>query len=305
MPDGTFSRRSSRPAALFTRRVCCNLLFASPLLFGQQQRPASDSAADKDWVCPMDPDYRSDKPGKCPRCGMTLVMHPPDRVEYPLQISQSPELLTPGAEATLTLRAVDPATGENAKQFEIVHEKLVHLFVVSENLEFFAHIHPVLQPDGSFVQKVCLPYGGMYRLLADFYPAGSVPQLAVGTVFVEGQSAPAHLTPSLTPSKSVNVTASLRMEPSQPIAGLETRLFMTLDPSLGLQPYLGAWAHMLAASEDLVDLLHLHPFLADGRATMQFNIIFPRTGLYRVWTQVQRENTVDTLVFTVPVKTLS
>ena len=253
----------------------------------------------------MDPDYRSDGPGVCPKCGMKLVPGVPDRIEYPLEISQSPERLRAGDTATLTLRVLNPQTKASVKQFEIVHEKLVHLFVISENLEFFAHIHPTAQPDGTFQQQVRLPYGGMYRLLADFYPSGSVPQLAAGTVFATGPNPPAHLAPALAPCKSENLTAALRLEPEQPIAGLETKLFFTLNPSTGIQPYLGTWAHMLAASADLIDLLHIHPFLADGKSpVMQFNVIFPRTGLYRIWTQFQRENTVNTTVFTVPVGSL-
>lgn len=263
-----------------------------------------DAPAAKDWVCPMDPDYRSDKPGFCLRCGMKLVADIPERLEYPLEVSHFPERLKPGDLATLTLRALDPRTGASTRRFEIVHEKLIHLFVVSENLAFFEHIHPVAQTDGSFRQQVRLPYGGMYRMLADFYPSGSVPQLAVGTLFVEGACPKARLVPAVSFSESENVSALLRMEPDQPVGGLETRLFFSLRPATGLQPYLGAWAHMLAASEDLIDLIHLHPFLADGRSSMQFNVIFPREGLYRVWTQVQRENVVNTLVFTIPVKAL-
>ena len=252
----------------------------------------------------MHPDYRSDKPGFCPRCGMKLVIGVPDRVEYPLEISQSPELLKPGDLATLTLRALDPATGKAVTRFEIVHEKIVHLFVVNENLTFFEHVHPTLESDGSFRQKIRLPYGGMYRLLADFYPSGSVPQLAVGTLFVNGDCQKASLSPAVAPYRSENLTAALRIEPEQPIAGLKTRLVFSLDPANGLKRYLGAWAHMLAASEDLIDLIHLHPFLATGNSSMQFNIIFPREGMYRVWTQIQRENVVNTLVFTIPVKAL-
>jgi len=292
---------------ILTRRAYLALLSCGAVAWGQSNttpRKSTDSSLEKDWVCPMDPDYRSDKPGVCPRCGMTLVLGVPERVEYPLEISQSPELLKPGEDATLTLRAIDPKTNASVKHFEIVHEKLLHFFVVSENLDYFAHIHPTLQPDGSFRQNVYLPYGGMYRLLADFYPSGSVPQLAVGTIFVTGKSSPPHLTSSLAPSKAANLTASLRLDPEQPLAGLQTKLIFSLNPATGLQPYLGAWAHMLAASEDLIDLIHVHPFLADGGPTMQFNVIFPRTGFYRVWTQFQRENTVNTTVFTIPVKAL-
>ncbi len=258
----------------------------------------------KDWVCPMDPDYRSDKPGKCPRCGMTLRLGIPDRVEYSLEVSHAPELLRPNQKAVLTLRAIDPVTQQTAKHFEIVHEKLIHFFVVSENLEYFAHIHPTLESDGTFTQEVCLPYGGMYRLLADFYPAGSVPQLATGTIFVAGDAEPPHLTASTSSSKARNLTAHLQLDPVKPVSGFTTRLLYTLDPSAELQRYLGAWAHMLAASEDLIDLIHVHPFLADGSSKMQFNIIFPRSGLYRVWTQFQRANQVNTTVFTIPVTSL-
>ena len=256
-----------------------------------------------DWVCPMDPDYRSTKPGVCPRCGMKLVLGVPDRIEFILEVDHSPQLLRPGQPVNLTFRSLDPRTGLPVRQFEIVHEKLMHLFLVSENLEFFAHEHPVLQPDGSFLLTVNLPLSGMYRMLADYYPSGSVPQLSVQTLFVEGPSGPAKLSPCLTPSKSVNLTASLRMEPEQPLAGLETKLFYSLDPAEGLEPYLGAWGHMLAVSGDLIDLIHLHPFLVNA-GEIQFNVIFPRAGLYRIWTQFQRKGEVNTVVFTVPVKGL-
>jgi hypothetical protein len=252
----------------------------------------------------MDPDYRTDKPGFCPRCGMKLVLHVPDRIEYPLEVEQSPDLIRPGENATLTFRVLNPETNKPVEHFEIVHEKLMHLFVVSENLEFFAHLHPVPQADGSFRLPVQFPYGGMYRLLADFYPSGSVPQLAVATLFVSGSCPPAHLAPSLAPSKSANLTASLRMDPEQPLAALETKLFFTLNPAEGLEPYLGAWGHMLVASADLIDMLHLHPFLVTPGTGVQFNIVFPRPGLYRIWTQFQRNGVVNTVVFTVPVKSL-
>jgi Heavy metal binding domain len=252
----------------------------------------------------MDPDVRAAKPGKCPRCGMKLSLHVPERMEYTLDVQQSPKLLRPGAPVQLTLRVLDPGSSQPVKDFAVVHEKLMHLFLVGEDLSFFAHQHPVLQPDGSFLLDVRLPNAGMYRLLADYYPANSVPQLSVATLFVTGNPPVPHLEPSLAPAKSTNLTASLRLEPEQPVAGLQTRLFFTLDPATGLEPYLGAWGHMLAASEDLIDLLHLHPFLANGDASVQFNAIFPRAGLYRIWTQFQRQGEVNTVVFTIPVKNL-
>jgi Heavy metal binding domain len=285
-----------------SRRACLSLMLSPGVAAAFQWRP-NNAPLPGDWLCPMDPDVRSEKPGVCPRCGMKLVVSVPDRIEYPLDMSHSPTLLHPGRPVTITLRVLDPKTRRPVRSFEIVHERLMHLFVVSENLEFFAHDHPVPQPDGSFRLMTTLPYGGMYRLLADYYPSGSVPQLAVNTLFVSGATTPARLVISLAPSRATNLTASLRLEPEQPIAGLETKLFYSLTPAVGLEPYLGAPGHMLAASADLIDLLHLHPFLSSA-GNIQFNVIFPRPGLYRVWTQFQRESVVNTVMFTIPVKDL-
>jgi hypothetical protein len=230
---------------------------------------------------------------------MTLVLKIPERVEYGLQVDVQPPVLKPGGEASLALRVVAP-DGTPVSHFELVHEKLIHLFLVSENLEFFEHIHPALQ-DNAFHIRTRLDHSGMYRLLADYYPTGSVPQLSLSTLYVDGPASPPHLKPSLAPSQGTNLKATLRIEPEQPMAGLETRLFFDLDPYEGLERYLGVWGHMLVASEDLVDLIHTHPFLAGG-PTIQFNAIFPRAGLYRIWTQFQSHGVVNTVVFTVPVR---
>lgn len=252
----------------------------------------------------MDPEVRMKQPGKCPRCGMTLRLHVPDRREFDLVVTHAPPLLRPNAPFTLTFRVVDPDTRALVTEFEIVHERLMHLFLVSSDLEYFAHVHPVAKQNGLFELELQLPESGMYRLLADFYPKGSVPQLAVDTLYLTGPQPVPHLKPALGEAKGENLSARLTLDPEQPLAGLETKLFFGLAPSEGLEPYIGAWGHMLAASEDLIDLIHIHPFLADGGPNMQFNAIFPRPGLYRVWTQFQRQGVVNTVVFTVPVVAL-
>ena len=298
-PDRHANLLSSR----VSRRAYIGFLLATCIAKGFQQPDRKDAPLTGDWVCPMDPDVRSDKPGICPRCGMKLVRHLPQRVEFPLELSHSPALLRPGQLVTIMLRVLDPKTQKVVQNFQVVHEKFMHVFLVSQNLEFFAHDHPVQLPDGCFSLTTRLPYGGMYRLLADYYPSGGLPQLAVDTLFLSGTSEPAKLTTCLTPSKGTNLTASLRLEPEQPIAGLETKLLFSLNPTDGLEPYLGVAGHMLAASADLIDLLHLHPFLVN-KGDMQFNVIFPRPGMYRVWTQFQRLGVVNTVVFTIPVKAL-
>jgi hypothetical protein len=75
-----------------------------------------------------------------------------------------------------------------------------------------------------------------------------------------------------------------------------------VSPGDGLEKYLGAWGHMLAASDDLIDMMHTHPFIADGSPQMQFSVVFPRSRVYRVWVQFQRNGIVNTAHFDVPVQ---
>ena len=260
-----------------------------------------------DWVCPMDRDIRSAGPGKCPRCGMTLVPGIPDQVEYPMKLTLSPRAVKPGEKVQLEFAISDPTTGHPVRDFQIVHEKLFHMFLVSQDLQFFIHDHPVFGPDGIFRYNTVLPKPGMYRVLGDFYPRDGTPQLVAKTLIVPGGKldlAPAKLQPDLAPKQCTNMQVELATEPPQPLAGFKTLMFFKVKPAEGLEKYLGAWGHMLAASEDLIDLIHTHPFLADGGPQIQFNLIFPRAGIYRVWVQFQREGVVNTAVFNVPVHEL-
>jgi hypothetical protein len=259
-----------------------------------------------EWVCPMDPDVRAKGPGKCSRCGMALVPGIPDQVEYPVDLKVAPKGLKPGREAQLAFTIRDPKTGNQVKDFEVVHEKLFHMFIVSQDLKYFIHEHPEKGADAVFRYEATLPEAGMYRVLSDFYPKGGTPQLIAGTLVVPGAplTPGTKLTPDLGMQKSENVSVSLEMEPKEPLAGLKTLMFFKLEPGDGIEQYLGAWGHMMAASQDLVDMIHTHPFLADGGPRIQFNMIFPRPGVYRVWVQFQRKGVVNTVAFNVPVKEL-
>ena len=222
-----------------------------------------------------------------------------------MELKMSPAAPKPGSDVAFSFKIDDPKTGAQVSKFEVVHEKLFHLFVVSQDLQFFLHQHPTMLPDSTFRYETKLPKPGLYRLLADFYPTGGTPQLIAKTVIIPGGTiATAKLQPDLATKHTENMDVQLVMDPPQPIAGLKTLLFFRLNPADGLEQYIGAWAHMLAASDDLIDLIHTHPFLANGGPQMQFNLIFPRARTYRIWVQFQRKGVVNTAVFTVPVSEL-
>jgi hypothetical protein len=267
---------------------------------------AKQDDAPVEFVCPMDPDVRSLKPGRCGRCGMALVLDIPDGDEYRVTVNLRPRTPHPGQKVQLAFTVTAPKTGKRLTDFQVVHEKLYHLFIVSQDLQFFVHDHPLRGSDGVFRYGAVFPKPGMYRLLSDFYPQGGAPQLIASSVIVPGSpiTAGAELKADMAAKMVGEMEVSLTTEPQEPIAGMKTLMFFRLNPADGLEQYLGAWGHMLAASSDLVDMIHAHPFLADGGPQIQFNMIFPRAGLYRLWAQFQRKGVVGTAVFTVPVSEL-
>jgi len=274
---------------MLTRREW-GLLLGASLLHGQAA----------EFTCPMDPDVRAKAPGRCPRCGMKLVAHTPDFREYPVRFTFTPPTIPAGVPVQVRIDVPGVAG------FEVMHEKQLHLFVVSADLQYFAHEHPVAEGAG-FSHKTVLPREGVYKVIADFYPRGGVPQLGetlVSTAGYRGSLAEATrvLKPDVGPQRGANLGVALRMERAYP--GRKSLLFFDLSPADGLEQYLGAWAHMLMVSEDLVDTVHDHPSIADGGKTVQFDVFFARATRYRVWVQFQRSGVVNTVAFTVPVEAL-
>lgn len=269
--------------------------------------PLSSVGGPLDYVCPMHPDVRSGTAGMCPRCGMKMVVGLPDRVEYPMDLRIQPATFRSGQKARISFNIRDPKNGTLVKHYEVVHERLFHLFILSSDLKYFVHDHPEINPDGSFHFDEIFPKPGMYRVLADFYPTGGTPQLIPKTVFVPGPpGAPlsidvAKLSPATGPQRSENTEISLALDPPQPVAGELATLVFRMKPGDGMEKYLGAWAHMLMASDDLIDLVHDHPSTADGSAEMLFYLTFPRARTYRLWIQFQRSGVVNTVAFNIPV----
>lgn len=263
-----------------------------------------------DYVCPMDPEVRAALPGSCNRCGMKLVVGVADPLEYALDVELRPRAPRPNRPVELFFVVKEPNTGKRVEEFEIVHERPFHLFVLSESLDFFLHEHPTLGRDGRFRFTARFPKPGMYRLLCDFYPKGGTPQMLVRTALIPGtrglslSTLPAELTAGLTEKNGPNMAVELDLQPRVPIAGAQTMMFFRIKPVDGFEKYLGSWSHLLASSDDLVDVIHAHPFLADGGPQVQFNMIFPRARSYRLWAQFQRKGVVNTVVFDVTVSEL-
>jgi hypothetical protein len=262
------------------------------------------------YVCPMHPEVRKLVAGKCPLCGMQLISRILEPVEYPVEFSFTPPAIPAGQPLTIDMRSFDPVTGVQVQSYEIVHEKPIHLFILSSDLEYFAHEHPVMIPGGIFRHHTTLPKPGIYKVFADFYPLNGSPQLVPKIISTQGfrktiDETFVHPARDIAPKQGTNLKVSLSLDPIEPIPAKKTLLFIDLDPDDGLEPYLGAWAHMLIESHDLVDTIHAHPSFADGGPKLQFDVFFPREAIYRIWIQFQRKGVVNTVAYTLPVKALA
>jgi hypothetical protein len=260
------------------------------------------------YWCPMHPDVRSPGAGTCPLCSMALVPIPPPKLgDYRLDVVRRPSRARPGAQdLRFTIR--DPETGAPVDRFMDVHERLFHLFIVSRDLNYFAHEHPALV-DGRFDLTIDLPPGA-YMLIADFLPAGGTPQM-VQQAIVTGREPTAFAPPPILKADSPDtVVDGVRVRLASSLAaGREgTLTFNVSDAETGapirdLQPYLGASGHLLIVNPILTEAFHAHPGLpATAGPDVTFAQLLPSAGLYKVWLQVQRGGRVITVPLVVEVK---
>jgi hypothetical protein len=196
---------------------------------------------------------------------------------------------------------IHSADGRMVKDFEIIHEKKVHLIIVRDGLDQFGHIHPEVDAAGNLTAEVTFPTGGKYRLYADFKPQGESQSIAIGEVQVGGPSSPA-------PRLSPNVPGRIRgdglqaeIEIANAKAGKPARItFRLLDaegrPLRDLQPYLGAMGHLVVISADGKEYVHAHPGDEQAEAGhVGFVARFAKPGVYKGWGQFRREGEIRTL----------
>jgi hypothetical protein len=62
--------------------------------------------------------------------------------------------------------------GRPIRDFEVAHERRMHFIVVRRDLAGFQHLHPAMEPDGTWTTDVDFGEGGTYRVFADFTRGG-------------------------------------------------------------------------------------------------------------------------------------
>ncbi|MBD0362706.1 MAG: hypothetical protein ICV55_08060 [Coleofasciculus sp. C3-bin4] len=222
-----------------------------------------------------------------------------------------PSQITPKTSVPLVIEVRDK-DGKAIANFDKFQEKLMHLIVVSDDLQYFNHIHPTYKGNGRFEVQTNFPYPGSYTLFSDYKPAGKSEQVSVLKAQVPGKS-PAPSKIDLTTTKTLgNTKANLKLSQTPIKTGKEVNLIFHLQdaasnqPLNDLQPYLGERGHLVILKQSSplseADYIHAHALKDTPADEVHFITNFPTPGKYKLWGQFNRNGKIVTADYWVNVK---
>ncbi|WP_330258019.1 hypothetical protein OG586_02335 [Streptomyces murinus] len=211
-----------------------------------------------------------------------------------------------GRKADLSFSIVRDDTGRKVTDCEEQHGRELHFIVASRDLTVYRHLHPTRAADGTWSTPVDLPRAGDYRVFADFTPKGADSLTLGADLSVAGHHEPVEAPAPDTTAKVDGYEVRLA---GTPVAGKPSTLTVTVTkdghPVGDLQPYLGAYGHLVALRSEDLAYLHVHPTGEPGDGTtkpgpeVSFMVTTPTAGGYRLFFDFQHEGKVRTAAFTV------
>ncbi|TVY03308.1 hypothetical protein [Cohnella terricola] len=219
------------------------------------------------------------------------------------------ELQTPSSDKMKIIRlTIGRQDGSAIDEFDVTHDKMLHLIVVSDDLSYFDHIHPEYLGGGVFEIEHEFPQGGEYQLIADFKPVDGDATTKSQRVRIAGrqtQSVPIVPDGSLEQNAD-GIRVNLAIDQLTPRQDATLKFSMTDvksgKPITDLQPYLGAIGHVVILSDDGERYLHVHAEEDQGTGPdAVFETQFPRSGVYKIWGQFQHNDQVITVPYVVKV----
>ncbi|MEK7532795.1 MAG: hypothetical protein AAB579_04340 [Patescibacteria group bacterium] len=223
------------------------------------------------------------------------------------------------AQVTKVAYKIKDEQGNILKDFDVVHERIMHVIVVRKDLQYFQHLHPEFdKTTGEFFLPVTFATDGEYRMFADFTPNmsqwGPRGERLPVTLFQEvavGNRANYKPQPigSRERTKTFDghtITMSQSAEPLASQNDVEFTFEIKKDGKLvtNLEKYLGALGHTVVLREGDLQFIHAHATQkpADSQVgKVNFVITFPEAGNYKLFSQFQHEDKIITSDFSVSV----
>lgn len=222
---------------------------------------------------------------------------------YTLSLAETQAQAGVGRPVRFTITGPD---GDPVTDYDVEHEKELHLIAVRRDFTGFQHVHPTLDQT-SGVWSVGLDLTpGTWRLFTDFKATGGDP-LTLGTdLAVDGDYRPAgpagENRTATVGDYEVTLDGTLT-------AGSDAKLTLSVakdgKPVTDLQPYLGAYGHLVALRGGDLAYLHVHPDGTPGDGTTKpgpdvvFYAAVPSAGTYHLYLDFQHDGVVRTASFVV------
>ncbi|SDX62027.1 hypothetical protein SAMN05660209_00876 [Geodermatophilus africanus] len=205
---------------------------------------------------------------------------------------------------TVVFRVLGP-DGAPVTGYTPDHGEDLHLVAVRTDLSGYQHVHPDLGADGTWRAPLTLTPGS-WHLVADTTPAAAGEDLALtADLQVAGTYDPRPL-PEPAPVAEVDGYTVVLTGELTPGGESELTFGVSRDgrPVTDLQPYLGAYGHLVALREGDLEYLHVHPVEDEHVAPapgphVGFAATAPSAGTYRLFLDFRHGDAVHTAAFTV------
>ena len=212
-----------------------------------------------------------------------------------------------GEDGDLSFQILDES-GEPVTEYTTAHEKDLHLIAVRTDGAGFQHVHPELDTStGTWSVPWTWDEAGTYRVYADFTPAG---EEAEGITLTRAIEVAGDFTPVETEAQTTDevdgYTVSLNGDLT---AGTSSELTISVErdgqPVTTLEPYLGAFGHLVALREGDLAYLHVHaegdePQAGDTAGPeIRFAAEAPTADRYLLYLDFQVDGQVHTAEFVI------
>ena len=199
--------------------------------------------------------------------------HHPYTVEGDVEVSASFH------NGVLSLHVMD--SEGNPIRLEPTHEKLMHLIVVSTDLNEFYHLHPKQVSEHEF--KVDIPLSSSsYTAFVDIMPSGKNYHIRPIRLNESGQqrNISAHLKADLDYLKVIDgKMVELIFNPLR----VKEDIVLSFHLKNAIpEPYLGALGHVVIIDQKVEQFLHVHP---ESENDTVFKTQFETPGLYKLWAE--------------------
>lgn len=191
------------------------------------------------------------------------------------------------------------------QDLNVAHERKLHLIIYDPSLQEFQHVHPEF--DGTmWIADTQFSVDGNYWIWAQGELASDGEEFSSSNKLDITGGTSAWPTPPVLGNQRTGTsgTSAIELSKTKLVAGkmvmLDLKMTRTDGTTPKLEPYLGAFAHIIATPADGDALIHVHP-VGTGPSEGMLHATFPAAGEYRLWIQFIDGGSLKTIPLSVEV----